>query len=77
MTLAEYPSVPKETSKQSFGIIDINPDGPLKQTRLRSPNVGATTAEIVFGFLNAYKAMSCAPVLVFPQPLPASINQIK
>ena len=50
--------------------------GPPKQTLLKSPCVGATTALIVLGFLNAYKAISCAPVLVFPQPLPANISHI-
>ena len=71
------PFVPKLESVHSGGIIDKSPDGPPKQTLRKSPKVGATTALMVFGFLKAYRAMSCAPVLVLPQPRPASINQIK
>tara|TARA_R100000805_G_C3569525_1_gene75998 strand:+ start:93 stop:320 length:228 start_codon:yes stop_codon:yes gene_type:complete len=56
--------------------MDISPEGPLKQTLRKSPCVGATTAQIELGFLRANKAISCAPVLVLPQPRPAKINQI-
>ena len=65
-----------DSDKHSLGIMFTSPLGPPKQTRLKSPAVGATTAQVVFGFLKAYKAMSWAPVLVLPQPLPAKINHI-
>jgi len=39
--------------------------------------VGATTAQLTFLFLIAYKAISSAPVLVLPQPRPAKISHIR
>ena len=57
-------------------MIDSKPLGPPKQTLLRSPNVGAITAHKLSGLRKAYKAMSCGPVLVLPQPRPASINHM-
>ena len=58
MIVGEKPFVPKDTSKQSLGMIDIRPLSPAKQTLRKSPNVGATTAEIVFGLRKANNAMS-------------------
>ena len=74
--LTEYPTSDVPSAKHSSGIILIKPLTPPKQTLLKSPNVGATTAIKLLGCSNAYLITSSAPVLVLPQPRPASISHI-
>jgi hypothetical protein len=55
---------------------ESKPETPSTQVSRPSPKVGVTIAILELGLVNPKNAISCAPVLVFPQPLPAKTSQV-